>query len=239
VRLKRNISALRKGSLVLALVLTSALTGWFARSAADRGADPGIGFSEPELGRRSPVQQAFGFQVGRTTLAQAKARLSALGIACRDASPGGSVDVVSAASKTRSDVVQVRLACEDVSATSIRDRARRPAVGRLLLIFDDATRPLRHVSFDRVRSDAKEALADFEDTLRVLSKIHGTPGGRSQKRAAESSARLGKLAPVWATFGYSDLLAKVSILDMGRRGILVSEIVEVPWPVRADAPSLR
>ncbi|HMJ12695.1 MAG TPA: hypothetical protein VK524_14840, partial [Polyangiaceae bacterium] len=221
------------------LVLGAALAGWFARSGVDRAAQPGIRFREPEPGRRSPVQEAFGFRVGRTTLAQAKARLSALGIACRDASPGGSVDVVSAASRTRHDVAQVRLACEDVRATSIGDRMRSPALGRLLLIFDDTTRPLRHVSFDRVRSDPQQALADFEDTLRAFSKIHGAPAARSQRFGTSSPAALEKLAPVWATFNYSDLLAKVSILNMGRRGILVSEIVEVPWPVRADAPTLR
>jgi hypothetical protein len=125
------------------------------------------------------------------------------------------------------------------TCSSLRDRARAPGVGRLLLIFDDVTRPLRHVSFDRVRSDPERALADFEDSLQAFSKIYDAPPAHSERRRANHRSALATLSPVLKAFQYPDLLAKISILNMGRRGILVSEVVEVPWPVRADAPTLR
>jgi hypothetical protein len=47
------------------------------------------------------------------------------------------------------------------------------------------------------------------------------------------------MTPVAYEWDFSDLRVSLRALNFrGPRGVLVSEVVEVPWPVRPDAPSL-
>jgi len=161
---------------------------------------------------------------------------------------GEEVDAVSGASvlhkkspKERNP--QVRLSCEDVRAASLTDRARPPAKGRLLYIFDSPDHPLRHVSYRRVHRDPKAALADVSSALEALTALYGPPLTSSGPLpVASEGIDPALIFPLLKTlkyeWRYADLLVQLTALNFGKRGIDVLESIEVPWPVRSDAPAL-
>lgn len=163
---------------------------------------------------------------------------------------GEEVDATTSASSkkvnAREKNPQVRLSCESTHAASLGDRVRQPGTGRLLYIFDSPEHPLRHVSYRRIHRDQRAALADAEDALRGMTEIFGPPAtttGRLPVAGAAAAEGEGaplfeKYAPFKATWSWSDLTVTVSALSYGARGVDVYEAVEVPWPVRPDAPAL-
>jgi hypothetical protein len=46
------------------------------------------------------------------------------------------------------------------------------------------------------------------------------------------------MVPVEYEWMFADLLVKVSALNFGARGVSVTETVEVPLPIRPDAPAV-
>lgn len=161
---------------------------------------------------------------------------------------------------------QVRLTCNDVTAASLGDRVRPSATGRWLFVFDGPELPLRHVSYRRVHAEQNEALADFDAAVQAMTARFGPPhvrtgeiGATMAVPAAETSGGsitaqkeggekgtdqltqteiFPKLTPLKRQWNYSDIQVKVDLINYGKRGIDLLESVEVPWPVRPDAPSL-
>jgi hypothetical protein len=250
----------------IALASTTALVaaggGWtlYRLRAARTLTDVLPTFTEPAPGPRAPGSHAFGFEVGVTTLAAARAGHAAAGLDCPDTSMraqmqqlreektrevaevkarGGNVDSVSGASlihhhSPKEANPQVRLTCDEVSGTRLGDRPRPDARGRLTLVFDSPRHPLRHVSFERrYRPDQiPAALADVADTRADLARRFGPI-------SAPAPGELRWLAPVEMHWRFSDLQALLNTVNWGVRGATVDEVVEVPWPVRADAPAHR
>ena len=215
-------------------------------------------FVEPGAGPRAVASDGLGFKVGRTTLAEARDALAARGLECPDTSMralmrglraakkreleakrarGEPTDAVSGASavnrpspKERNP--QVRLSCEPVDSARLRDRARLDVRGRWLFVFDSPEHPLRHVSFERTHADKARAEADVVESVAALTVAFGSP---TRRPARED---LAWLAPVAYEWQFADLHVRVFALAYGEGRIHVSETVEVPWPVRADAPAL-
>ncbi|HEY0715389.1 MAG TPA: hypothetical protein VGF45_22095, partial [Polyangia bacterium] len=154
---------------------------------------------------------------------------------------GESVDSVSGASAVnrrspKEANPQVRLTCDETPVHALLDRARPPGRGRLLLVWDSPRHPLRHASFERTYATTSmaTALTDYIATRRALAAVFGPP----VSPAAEPEV-LPWLSPVETRWVFGDLHVRVTALNYGPRGIVLSEIVEVPWPVRPDAPARR
>ncbi|HEY0710355.1 MAG TPA: hypothetical protein VGG33_26335 [Polyangia bacterium] len=246
------------------LVLVVGAFAYHGRRRANARLDVDIlpAFSEPAAGPRAPNTHAFGFAIGGETLAAAETRLRAAGLACVDRSiralmkgareekqreieaakaRGESVDSVSGASTAyrrspKEANPQVRLTCDAVPAHALLDRPRPPTQGRLILVWDSKQHPLRHASFERsyATTSMAAALTDYITTRRALVDLFGPP----VQNAAEPDA-LPWLAPVETRWVFADIQVRVTALNYGPRGIVLSEIVEVPWPVRPDAPVRR
>jgi hypothetical protein len=238
--------------------------GWLRMRARRSVKDVLPAFSEPGPGPRAPSTRALGFAVGRTTLDEARAALARAGLDCPDTSiralmqqardqtrremqarkaRGEDPDAVTGASRVnyrspKEANPQVRLACNDVPSSKLGDDERPPSRGRLLLVFDSPRHPLRHVSFERTfpAAEVASALADLDGTRARLADTFGGPGAGAAV-LAEPTRDLPWLSPRESAWPFADLLARVSAINYGPRGVVVSEVVEVPWPIRADAPA--
>jgi hypothetical protein len=168
-----------------------------------------------------------------------------------EAKARGTPDAVTGASiltrrTARDDNPQIRFSCEEAPSSRLADRARVPSSsGRVLFVFDDAQAPLRHVSYQRNHSAWEDALADFVATRDALSTRLGKPleteTGTGTSRRADGSGASDAPVPKYgrrvAEFRFSDLVATASVANLGGRGYTVAETLEVPLPVRADAPA--
>jgi hypothetical protein len=177
-----------------------------------------------------------------------------------EAKAHGTPDAVTGASiltrrTARDDNPQIRFSCEEAASSRLADRARVPlSSGRLLYVFDDERSPIRHVSYQRNHPAWDAALADFIATRDALAARLGKPTesetGTGAARTADGTGAAGAAdgtagsdAPVpkygrrVAEFRFSDLVATVSVANLGGRGYSVGEALEVPLPIRADAPA--
>lgn len=218
-------------------------------------------FTDPPEGARAPSNDAFGLRVGETTFEQAEAFVRARGFICADTSvralmekardkkaaeiaqarAEGDADGMSGASwlwrSTRHERnPHVRLTCEKVRLAVIGDRARpEDTVGRLLLMFDSAALPLRHVTIQRLYGDDAQAAARqaFIDAEAAMRARFGAP---SQTRHAPPAAgeAFPNVTPIHREWNFADLQAKVSALRLAN-GVTLYEEIGVPLPVRADA----
>ncbi len=216
-------------------------------------------FTEPAAGPRAPTSEAFGMTVGRSGLPEVNAFLRGEGLDCADtsmralmqkaredkrkeiaaaAARGDPPDAVSGASivnrrSPKEANPQVRLSCE---ANAAHANARGP--GRLLMVFDSPVHPVRHVSFERSFPAAatETALAEFIGAKRGMEARFGPP---TKGRAGTDGepAEFVWLSPLEIEWTFADLRVRVTAVHYGARGVVVGETVEVPWPVRADAPA--
>jgi hypothetical protein len=166
----------------------------------------------------------------------------------RVAEARGKPDTVSGASiltrhTARDDNPQIRFACADVASDELPDRTRAPSTGRVLFVFDTKDAPARHASYERNDAAWETAIADFNDTRAALRARFGAPADQSSAAAGASpdasavALPLPKYSRRVAEWRFSDLLVRVSLSNLGGRGFSVSEVMEVPWPVRANAPA--
>lgn len=221
-------------------------------------------FTEPGPGPRTPVTEWLGVRVGFSRFDSVKSTTEAWSLSCSDrgmrammaeirdkkreevarAEAHGTPDAVTGASilkrrTARDDNPQIRWNCNAASSSALRDRPRPSSTGRLLFVFDDDRAPLRHASYQRNHRDWASAVADFRDAFGALSARLGAPAGKGTIRPSELAAesplpKFGRSEAVWR---FSDAVASVSVANLGDHGFSVSEVVEVPWPVRADAPA--
>ena len=220
-------------------------------------------FSEPAPGARAPQARAFGFAIGRATLKDVQSAIAAEGLSCPDTSmralmdkarqakleeikrakDTGSPDSVTGASmvyrrspKERNP--QVRLACDNVPPKVLKDRRRADASGRLLLIFDSPKHPLRHVSYARSfrAIDDSLAMSEFLAARDELTKVYGPPLEAPQEELTMPMVRYKSYTFAWK---FADLHTFLVLMNMGDGRLSLVEKIEVPWPVRADAPSRK
>jgi hypothetical protein len=253
---RRSILALTLGVVTL---IAAGAYGYYRHRRARATAPLLPTFTEPGPGPRAPDTRGLGFEVGRSQPARAQARTAELGLTCKDTSmraiikarrekliaeteakkARGQVDAVSSASLLRPSKrernPQVRWSCEGTPAEKLGDRVRRGPPGRLLLVFDSPDHPLRHVSFQQNFFVADEAVTAAREAISDIGKRLGKPTSETAPLPASGEA-LGKMMPVTHTWSFPDLRAKVTLLNLGRY-VMVNETVEVPWPVRSDAPA--
>ena len=220
-------------------------------------------FSEPAHGAKAPTARAFGFTVGSSSLRDVKAALLTEKLDCHDSSiralmdlartqkrqeieaakaSGAGVDSVSGASmiyrrspKERNP--QVRLSCAQIAASNLHDHARAQSTGRLLLVFDSPKHPLRHASYARSFNGAEELLAasEFKAALDAMTSSFG-PATVEVPETVQTPLPLYK--SYMSTWTFTDLKASVRLMNMGDGRLSLDETIEVPWPVRSDAPTL-
>ena len=237
---------------------------WRARVQAASRFTPPV-FVEPAPGPRAPRTEFLGARFGASRPADVSRVMDSWGVRCADrsvqtlmkelrerkreeiaraASPTGrSADAVSGASvvsrrTARDDNPQVRLSCESVASSLLGDRKRPASSGRVLFVFDTADSVVRHASYQRNHAGWREALADFTSAREALLSRLGparelAPGHPAGAPEADALPKYGRRAVQWR---FADLVAEVSVVNLGQRGFSVSESVEVPLPVRADAP---
>ena len=244
---------------LLAATLTAGLLAGAAYTAWRRTQAPAPLLPElvdPGPGPRAPANRAFGVALGEARFEAIEALAAARGLSCRDtsaralmqrvraenAAKGGGVDAVSRASAKVSPMEQnpqVRFTCEGVDAERLGDRPRPPAAGRWLFVFDGPEAPLRHVSYRRQHAREEAALADAESAAEALIARFGPPHRvlRGLPPADTPSPLFPRFEPVELAWRFADLSAAVRVMGAGAAGIDVYEVVEVPWPVRADAPA--
>jgi hypothetical protein len=221
-------------------------------------------FVEPGPGPRAPASDLLGAKVGFSRLDEVKSTTTARSLSCSDrgvrammselrekkreeiarAEAKGTPDAVTGASivkrrTARDDNPQVRWNCNETPSSALRDRTRPPSQGRALFVFDDDRAPLRHASYQRNHRDWASAVADFRDALAALSQRFGRPAEKGTRTGTALAAEspLPKYGRSEAEWRFSDVVASVSVANLGGHGYSVSEVVEVPWPVRADAPA--
>jgi hypothetical protein len=231
-------------------------------------------YREPGPGRRAPSSDAFGLRVGGSTLTEVQAQLARMGLQCPDTSiralmarsradrmreieerkrQGQPVDDISRASSLRrrspmEHNPQVRLSCENVVSTRLTDRPRPISTGRLLFVFDNAERPLRHASFARTLGDPASGRSEVAAAVAAYTARFGRPTRTPPAEPAapapgsppQPAGALPWLAPVDYEWTFADLTVRVSALNFGGgRGTTLTELIEVPLPIRPDAPTHR
>jgi len=138
---------------------------------------------------------------------------------------------------------QVRLSCEKVAAKTLGEDWAGDATGRLLLVFDSPDLPLRHVSFSRDHIEDLAALSDYDAVSgRFVALFGGAPKEAAAKPAKSGTSEAGpgvltRFEKRSRTWEFSDLSASVVLINYSTLGPSVTETVEVPWPVRPDAPT--
>lgn len=222
-------------------------------------------FKEPGPGPRAPQTVAFGATVGASMFPEVEALMKQRGLECADTSVRAMMDrrreaekakvadakargedAVTAASwvsrrSKREANPQLRFSCPKITADQLGDRPRPPSNGRLLYVFDDASYPLRHSSYQRTHKDHAAALLDFQDTVAALTAIYGPPG-KPLKTELPRPDKDGKLEFPNATnfeiaWDFADLAVRANVLRYGDL-VTVGERIEVPHGIRPDAPKL-
>jgi hypothetical protein len=260
VRLRRRLIGV--AVFVAALAVAIGVAGFVSRArvkAASRYVPPV--FVEPGPGRRAPRVEFLGVRFGASRKNDVSRLMESWHVPCADRSmrtlmgelrdrkreelarAAASADAVSGASivsrrTARDDNPQVRLSCEGVAASLLGDRTRPPSSGRVLFVFDTEGSVVRHASYQRNHAQWRDALADFQSARAALASKLGVSreAGQGGPAGAETEAvpKYGRRAAEWR---FADLAASVTVVNLGQRGFSVSESVEVPLPVRADAPS--
>jgi hypothetical protein len=222
-------------------------------------------FTEPPEGTRAPTSAAFGVVVGKSTVHDVEALLAQQGLHCDNNSARAMMERKRAQTKAEIDALQaegkpidgvsgasminhkskmernpqVRLSCEDVVGTALGDRVRPASLGRWLFVFDSESLPLRHVALRRKAADPGAALVDLTSTSDALTHSFGAPTrtqGDVDGASLPAQTPFPLMHPVKRTWSFTDLHAEVSVVNLGMRGLDINEVVEVPWPIRADAP---
>ena len=234
-----------------------AVAGYSARALMRPASGPILPeFTEPGPGPRAPASALLDVEVGKVAFEALRARLAERNVACRDTSAkalmkaarekkaaerakGGGVDAVSSASSKRQSPMernpQVRLSCEGVDAQALDGRARGRE-GRALFVYDSEAHPLRHASFRRMHRDRAAALGDAQETLRALEAVYG-PAMEVSRPLPAVPAALTTWTPYELRWRWADLEVQLTLIDYGDKGVNVYEAVQVPWPVRPDAPA--
>lgn len=252
--------------LAVLVVAGFAIHGWWRKTHLPPVVDEfPVKFIDPPAGARAPNTEALGFHVGVDLLPAVQARLTAAGIACHDTGPramvatqrenkrleveraeqakarGETVAAVTGASMLwrRSKMEtnpQIRLVCDGFKPSFFADRERPiPAESRLLLIFDGPTLPLRHVSLGRtlpkelIAAEFELARADHERRFGAMTK--GAKAGEGMP--------VEQFPPFYSQpweWSWADATARITVMGLGKKGMQLEEVFEVPWPVRSDAP---
>ncbi len=244
--------------LVLGAVIARS---YYARARAPRVIEDVLPvFSELPAGPRAPKSELLGARVGFTTFAEIETFGKTHDMLCKDTSARAlmraarekkkaetekkkaeGVDVTSSASSKKVSPMeqnpQVRWSCEGTVSSAIGDRTRVPATGRVLYIFDSAKHPLRHVSYRRVHRDHAQARADLLDSIAAVKALYGEPQ-QTSGTLPEEGAEFQKYEPYKLEWKFTDVALTVSGLSFGERGVDIYEAIEVPLPVRSDAPAL-
>jgi hypothetical protein len=215
-------------------------------------------FEEPDAALpRAPDSKAFGVQIGGVTLDVLLDDLRARGLACDDTGVRASIeklrehkrkqlaeaedpDAVTGASiltkrSKKESNPQIRLACE-VDSLAELEPGRPHVAGRALFVFDSPELPLRHVSLRRSYQTSEAAMLDMRETVARFEAIHGKPTMARGEIPLAGDAPV-KPEPIRVQWRYADLLIEVSSNSFGRM-ISVDERIEVPFPIRPDAPVL-
>lgn len=248
---------------IAALLLAVFGVGWWhgAKMRAARKIVLPTYVEAPE-GPRAPSTDAWPFRVGWSRRAEVDVWIGKQALHCEDRSVAtimrqyreqqlavheaklarGEPDAISTASLKRpspkEQIPQVRLACDAVAASQLGPDAPRYATrGRLLFVFDDRDEPVRSVSFDRIfaPSDASAVALDWIDRKARWTAKFGAPP-HVEGREPTGDAPLRRYEQVKATWRFVDLEVNLTAMGTGVLGISVSETIEVPMPVRADAP---
>lgn len=250
-------------AVVVLIVLAGAGSYGWRYYAATRTVLPD--FTDLPPGPRAPAADGLGAQVGKTRFTEIEALGAQNGWSCKDTSARalmkiyreqkkkereekaarGEVDAVTKASgsgkaSAMGQNPQIRWSCEDTTSDRLKDRARPLAKGRLLFIWDSPDHPLRHVSYRRQHADEAQALTDAQQTLAAMTARYGEPH-KILKPLPDGVALGAKLFPRFDMYTYewswADVKVTVQVMGMAQ-GADVYEAVEVPWPVRAEAPAL-
>lgn len=220
-------------------------------------------FKDPGPGARAPVTLAFEAEIGSSMFPEVEALTTMRGYTCGDTSIRAMMDkrrevekariadakargedAVTAASwvdkrSKREANPQLRYSCTKMTSDQLVDRPRVASSGRLLYIFDDATYPLRHASYQRTHKDQALALKDFEDTLAHLTRVYGPPTrtfkAELPKPDADGKVEFPTAMNFETSWEFADLLARVNVLRYGDL-VTIGERVEVPHGLRPDAP---
>ena len=170
------------------------------------------------------------------------------------AKAAGKVDTVTGASillwrSPRESSPQVRWSCEDVdtaNAPSEPGRARPTfSPARLLYVFDSENLPVRLASLQRSWPEARmtEAVADLRQSLADLTARYGPPTkSRGELPPAPEKNGPPIVVPPMRNYLYEwnwpDLNVKLNAVHLPK-GLAISEDIEVPVPVRPDAPARK
>jgi hypothetical protein len=230
----------RVSLIALALVCVS-LGGTYGWMRYQRTRDLLPEFVDPPAGARGPSIERFGFTVGRASYTSATELLERAHVECQDTSmraimrhsrsaraqaavaSGESPDVIASASWNRPSPrernPQVRLSCADVEMHALDASYPEGVRGRLLLVFDSESLPLRHVSLRRLHTSEESARIDAELAMTHYRSQIGAP-----------PERIDGTTEGWQ---WADRSVKIEEQRLGRL-VTVNEAVEIPWPVRAD-----
>lgn len=217
--------------------------------------------TEPPPGPKGPDNHLLGVAVGHTSFEGVVAYMKGRNPDCRDTSAralmkrmraqkakaqdlaapaADEADAVSGASWKKTSPMernpQVRYACENTEASTL-DGRNLSVKGRALFVFDSPEHPLRHASFRRLHPKAADGIREAQQTLAAFTGLFGVAHAVSRELPKDSAA-----IETWRPYEYSwlwsDLEAKVTIIDYGKRGFSVYETLQVPLPIRPDAPVL-
>ncbi len=256
----------RAAVIAVAVVAFLAAAAFGVRSYMvwDRRRDKLPAFTEIPPGQRAPKGQTilFGLDVGRSTLTNVEAWEAARGLKCVNTSMralmeekrqeikrqmkeakanGDDPDGVTGASladyhSRKEQNPQVRLSCEDVAGAALADRPRDDEKGRVLIVLDSDKLPVRHISFAPKFTDPALALEKLKAATAAMTARFGPPT-KSVNGAPDGDEPFPPLKIFKREWRFTDLRAEVSAMSFGKRGVEVKETLEVPWPVRSDAPT--
>lgn len=215
--------------------------------------------TEPGPGPRGPDNHLLGVEIGRTSFEDIQAFVQARKVDCRDTSAkalmknmrakkmkereakiaaGEAVDAISKASSKKKSPMernpQIRFSCEHTAAQRLDGREGQ-VQGRALFVFDSDDHPLRHASFRRLHKEVSSGVQDARRTLAAFEARFG-PAHEVTYALPPEGQNLETWRPYEMSWRWADLEAKVSVVDYGKRGFNVFESLQVPLPIRPDAP---
>ena len=209
----------------------------------------------PEGQRASRLETVLGMRIGATTVAQMKAATRFL--SCEDRSI--SVVMIRGLERAAAELEargennwrfriyawlnphgrnpQVRFECRLEQGESFGIKGALDE-GRMILVHDGPTLPLRHTSIQRTWWNEEATLADLTASHTRLSDDHpgASPVPNPHLAELDGDGPFAELTPYTWEWRWTDLRIELTAIRYAGSRFVVTETIEVPWPVRSDAP---
>jgi hypothetical protein len=176
-----------------------------------------------------------GIEVGRSSVAEARAAIERLGAECVDASLMAAMRKAHAGKAMPAQLpegharhladpalAQARWSCEGVALDAVAQGRPAGVRARVLIVADRSDAPVRLVAVQRTHDDPDRAAADARVMFAALERELGRPD-QAHGAIPAAGARLARVTPVRRTWTRGGVVVEATAVDLGATGVSVSE----------------